>query len=513
MNLDDEGLADPTCVVFSYLCPRDQAALRSTSRIFVQRFNRAVWYGCGIPYAGCQTVFKTLEEANEATETGCRWSPVSLLQRGKRQSRSIQGGTLLMDVSCSEVISIGVSHPGGRKYCQLLTRHEEGNLMLFQSVIVVPSKTASDIHMLSILVNAPGVIDHVATTAHLDLRAFDHIDELMSASLSKQQAASLNFVNHLPKMVSIGDNVAYFSNIVGEVHLCNLHNLEIIGSSLLNYSQHLERIVLENLPCLRTIGPQFCGSGNCMKEFSAKKLPLLQEIGGGMLRGCVALESVSFVDCPKLHDLGDDFLQGSGGPSMLLDFSGLPALTKAPTQLLRSSRVKNLRFIAAATMKEMSSGFLLQCQELEEVQFENTKGITSLGDSWMEQCTRVQSISFEAFPSLTSVGSGWLQRCRALKRLDLSPLKKLETIGDDAFRECLELEECSLNGLSSLSTIGGGFLHGTTAPCTLKVRGCRALASIQMTVGGNTVRRLKAVDGAKDLPRRVRSLLEGSIAR
>ena len=508
MQLDHEGLADPTCVVFGYLLPRDQAALRSTSRTFVRRFNRAVWYGCGIPYAGCQTVFKTLEEAEEATETGCRWAPIALLRDDHQQRHDIEGGTLLMDISYgAATCSLEANHG-----CQLLCDRSAAKLMRFKSVIVLPSTTASSIRSLKLLESTIETVYLQSLTQWIDLRAFDHVEELLNGSLTNGRVSSLNFTDQLPKMVSIGDNVAYSSSLVREVHLCNHRSLETIGSAVFYHSANIEKVVLEDLPRLKTVGEQFCALCGSLKVFSAKNIPVLKEVGGEMLGGCVALESVSFVDCPTLSVIGDKFLQGSGGSCMVVDLSGLAALSIAPAYMISQSDVVKLRFIASPNMQEVKKAFLLECRQLKEVEFVNTESITSFAYLTMAGCSSIESISLEAFPSLTSVGSAWLSYCRSLQRLDLSPLKKLERIGDEAFMECNTLTECSLKGLSKLSSIGAKFLHGTFL-CTLNVCGCTALASIGVMEDDKRQRGLKAIEGANDLPPQLRAVLEETVVR
>ena len=508
MTFYHEGLADPTCVVFSYLLPRDQAALRSTSRTFVQRFNRAVWYGCGIPYAGCETVFKTLEEAEEANETGCRWAPVALLRDDHQQRHDFEGGTLLMDISYGgATCSLEANH-----CCQLLSDRSAANLMRFKSVIVIPSATASSVRSLKLLESSPETMYLRSPTQWLDLRAFVHVEALTCQSLTHSRVSSLDFLNHLPRLVSIGNNIAYSSSLVGEVHLCDLQNLETIGSSVLYHSPNIEKVILENLPRLQLMGQHFCGCCCSLKVFAAKNLPVLEEIGGGMLGDCENLESVSFAGCPNLRTIGNEFLHRSGRSTLVVDLSGLPSLISAPSRLLLRSGIKKLRFIAGPNLKDLGSCFLMRCSHLNLIHFENTERITSFGDFWMAHCTSFESMSFELFPSLTSVGSGWLSQCRFLKRVDLSSLKKLQTIGDDAFKDSLALEACCLNGLSNLSSIGGGFLHGTQ-PCSLDVHGCRALVCVGVTTDDKTRRRLKAIKGAKDLPPPLRAVLEESVIR
>ena len=504
MKLDYEGLADPTCVVFGYLFPRDQAALRSTSRTFVQRFNRAVWYGCGIPYAGCRkTVFKTLEEAEEATD--CRWAPIGLLRNDQKQWHVNGFGTLVVDVSCSGVAA------AGHRICRILCDPSEGNLMMFKSLIVLPSNKASSFDKLIVLEQNDRTKHLRIVTKHLDLRAFDQVKCLDRRSFTAPgQYSSLDVINQLPKLVMLGYGVGWDNTCLCTVELCNLENLEFIWHRVFYNMPGVREVTLQNLPRLKYIGDQFCHTCNRLTEFSAKNLPMLEQIGAKPLSVCYELRSVSFVDCPKLHTIGDEFLRESGFYDCVVDLSGLPALTKAPSQLLQSSYCSRLRFIAPPNMTELGTGFLQESHSLGEIQFENTQHITSFGDHWMQYCECLQSVPFESFPSLTSVGSGWLSQSRFVKRVDLSSLKNLESIGDDAFKDSSGLEECCLDGLSKLSSIGGGFLHGTP-PCTLKVRGCTALIRIGVMADDKTRRRLKAIKGAKDLPPRVQALLEENI--
>ena len=510
MQLDGEGLADPTCVVFSYLLPRDQAALRSTSTTFVQRFNRAVWYRCGIPYAGCQTVFETLEEAEEATD--CRWAPVSPYPYHKRADiDESSAGTLVIDLS-----RMLTTHPGGADGFQLLSRPEEQSLLLFKSIIVLPSKSAaSSIRHIKLLIGAADATrSNAVATQNLDLRAFGHVEKLMSGSLTLLRSSSLDFINHLPRLVSIGDDFASSSRALSEVHLCNLPHLESIGSFALGGSPTLEKVVVENLPRLKTLGKRFCSSCDSLIVFSAKGLPKLEEIGREMLIHCTALASVSFAGCPNLRSIGDFFLYGSGGPSLMVDLGGLPSLSAAPNQILYVSYVRHLQFIASPNMTTIGNGFLAYCNRLEDVKFTNTEQVMQVGSQWMRQCAHLEAVSFDTFCSLTSVGSDWLLLANRLIRVDLSPMKNLQAIGDSSFNACWALKECSLHGLANLTTIGTGFLT-SAAPtgCTLDVRGCTALTSMGIAVDDVRYRRLKAIKGAKDLPPPVRALLEESVVR
>ena len=441
-----EGMRDATCLIYSYLMPQSQFALRATSREFRRRFNQAAEFHRFVAASVTEhepSELPSLSTLDDVIHGDRSWIPINLCHLPNISKRQV---TLILNIDLLDVCTMS--------FLQVINGFLEDQWF---------------VRFLAIFGSRKELVAIANDFGHLQSRK-------VSSCLRAVDFDGLRSVNH------IGSHFLANAQMLKAVDLKPFSSVRRIDSHFLAGCCNLTSLDLTQLSELKVgCGDNFLEDCKQIQELDLAMFCGVKKIGSGFLSGCTGLQRVtcSLPRMSRFVEEEDETSQRDQANNISLSVD--PTLEAIPPLfMIHCTSLKSIDWTPFKNVKTIGSRFLAYSSGIELLSFGPLAGkVESIDDLFLLRCTSLVRLDLSALSqgAISKIRNGFCCGCESLQAVTFGKVFcSVTIIGSEFFKYCRSLKTLDLSWASNVTSIGNHFLHGASGLLSLDIS---ALTKVQ----------------------------------